>query len=50
MDVRSYNVTPVSQFVKAELDKIFFFQIFMCFTVKKKIFFKHYEQKGLIKM
>ena len=50
MDVRSFNVTPVSHFVKAQsLDKIFFvlsFSIFRFVSPKKK-FFKHYEQKGL---
>ena len=52
MDVISFNVTPVSHFVKAELlVKFFFFSkkvsAFMCF-IEKKIF-KHDEQKGIIK-
>jgi len=51
MNIRSFNVTPVSHFVKDEpLDKniIFFLKyqhIYMCFTEKK--IFKHNEQKGL---
>ena len=45
MDVRSFNVTLVSHFVKAEpLDKNFFskksFSIFKCVSPKKN-FFKH---------
>ena len=53
MDIRRFNFTPVSHFVKAEpLDNnIFFFKksfsIFKCVTPKKKNF-KHNEQKGLI--
>ena len=52
MDVRSFNVTPVSHFVKAEpLDKIFFFskKVSNVFQPKKikKIIFKYDEQKGL---
>jgi len=49
MDVRSFNVIPVSHFVKAEpLDKIFFFfqksfSIFKCVSAKKN--FQHDEQK-----
>jgi len=54
IDARSFNVSPVSHLVKAELlDKNFSFSfqknfrhIYMCFT-KKKIF-KHDKQKGLI--
>jgi hypothetical protein len=55
MDVRSFNVTPVSHFVKAEpLDKNFFLSkkvsaylnVFHRKKIKKKIS-KHDEQKGL---
>ena len=39
MNIRSFNVTPVSHFIKAEpLDKIFFknnFSIFKCVSPKK---------------
>jgi len=56
MDVRSFNVTPVSHFLKAEpLDRNFFFSkkisaYLNVFHRKKKKFFKHDEQKGLKKI
>jgi hypothetical protein len=46
MDVRSFNVTPVSHFVKAEpLDKIFFFKKISAYlnVLNKKKIFKHVE-------
>jgi hypothetical protein len=49
MDVRSFNVTPVSHFVIFSGQNCFFQKKFqhikMCFTEKK--IFKHDEQKGL---
>jgi len=50
MDVRSFNVTPVSHLVKAAGQKVFFFfkkSFSICNRVSpKKKNFKHDEQKG----
>ena len=47
MNVRSFNVTPISHFVKAEPLSKFFLIFFKCDSPKKKKNFKHDEQKGL---
>jgi hypothetical protein len=45
-DVRSFNFTPVSHFVKAE-SRTFFFKVSAYLNVFHRKIFKHDEQKGL---